>query len=533
MDYSQYPYATRRMPVYGASGAVATSQPLAAQAGLQVLRDGGNAVDAAIATAAALTVVEPTSNGLGSDAFALVWDGQKLHGLNASGRSAAGFDAEPLRDAGNDRVPNRGWTPVTVPGAVDAWGKMSERFGKLSMERLLAPAAEYAEEGYPVSPVVQFFWSRAAAEYGVLPGAEFDGWRQAFLRDGAPPSVGQRWFSPGHARTLRRLAAAGTRDFYDGEIAAAIDAHARATGGALRAEDLQSHHAEWVDPISMDYRDHTVWEIPPNGSGIIALQALGMIDGFSAGGAHVHADAWHQQIEAMKLAYSDGRKFVADQDGQNVPVAGMLDPDYLAGRRDLIGDRAQDFGHGKPPGGGTIYLCTADRDGMMVSFIQSNYEGFGSGVVVPDWGISMQNRGHGFSLERGHLNEARPGRRPYHTIIPSFLTRGDEAVGPFGVMGGFMQPQGHLQVTVGTVDHGLNAQSVLDAPRWRAEQGLTVSIESTTPRSVVDALRSRGHEVQFLDFDAGFGRGQIIWRRDDGCYEGGTEPRADGLVAAY
>lgn len=521
------------MPVYAANGAVATSQPLAAEAGLAVLRDGGNAVDAAVAAAAALTVVEPTSNGLGSDAFALIWDGQQLHGLNASGRGPGALSADSLRASGHTAMPNRGWLSVTVPGAVDAWDMMLERFGSKSAAEVLAHAHDYAANGYAVSPVVAFFWQRAASEFGVLEGACFDGWRQAFLRDGRPPQAGQRWLSPGHARTLKSLMDRGLRDYYEGEVAEAIVSAAAATGGLFATDDLASHRGEWVDPIGMHYRDHTVWEIPPNGSGIIALQALGMLDGMAPGTAHVDGDTWHHQVEAMKLAYADGRAYVADPAGAVVPTDGMLDADYLATRRALITDRAGNALAGKPPGGGTVYLCTADRDGMMVSFIQSNYEGFGSGVVVPDWGISMQNRGHGFNLEAGHANEARAGRRPYHTIIPAFMTRGSEPVGPFGVMGGFMQPQGHLQVTAGTVDHGLNAQAVLSAPRWRVEDGLTVSVESTTPEAVVTTLRARGHTVQFPEMDIGFGRGQIIWRKADGCYEAGSEPRADGHVAAY
>lgn len=533
VDYQDHPFASRRMPVYAANGAVATSQPLAAQAGLKVLREGGNAVDAAVATAAALTLMEPSSNGLGSDAFALVWDGQKVHGLNASGRSPATLDVDALRARNPLAMPNRGWSAVTVPGAVDAWGMLSERFGRKSLDELLEPALRYAEDGFPVSPVVAYFWKLAAAEYGAFPEAEFAGWRETFMHDGRAPDVGERWFSAGHAATFKRLIEAGPRDFYEGQLASEIVAFAKATGGALSADDLAGHRGEWVDPISIGYRDHTVWEIPPNGSGIIALEAMGIVDGMPAGTSHVCADSWHTQIEAMKLAYADGLRYVADPQRAAVPTGGLLDPGYLAERRALIGERAGNSLAGRPPGGGTVYLCTADKDGMMVSFIQSNYQGFGSGVVVPGRGISMQNRGHSFSLEAGHLNEAAPGKRPYHTIIPGFLTRGREAVGPFGVMGGFMQPPGHLQVVAGTVDHNMNAQAVLSAPRWRAEGGMTVSLESTTPVEVIKGLEQRGHELAFPDFDIGFGRGQIIWRLEDGCYEAGTETRADGQVAAY
>jgi gamma-glutamyltranspeptidase/glutathione hydrolase len=519
--------------MYGANGAVATSQPLAAQAGLAILRDGGNAVDAAIAAAAALTVVEPTSNGIGSDAFALVWDGSKLHGLNASGGAPASMTAERMREAGHQAMPTRGWDAVTVPGCVDAWQMLTERFGSNGLDANLAPAVALARDGFPLSPVVSYFWARAAVEFGVLPGAVFDGWREAFLRDGKPPAVGQRWFSPGHAATLTGLAKRGGRDFYEGEIAAQILAFSEASGGHFTADDLARHHGEWVDPIGMNYGDTTVWEIPPNGSGIAALQALGMLDGMRRPGAHVGIEGWHQGIEAMKLAYADAAKYVADERTDKVPTAGMLSPAYLAERRALIGDAAANALAGKPPAGGTVYLCTADRDGMMVSYIQSNFEGFGSGIVVPGAGISMQNRAVGFSLEAGHVNELTPHQRPYHTIIPGFLTRGEKAVGPFGVMGGFMQPQGHLQVVRGTVDHGMNAQAVLDAPRWRVEGGLTVSVESTAPAELVDDLRARGHEVVHPELDMGFGRGQIIWANDDGVYESATEPRADGLAAVY
>ncbi|NKC16958.1 MAG: gamma-glutamyltransferase [Gammaproteobacteria bacterium] len=533
MDFSAYPFATHRLPMYAANGAVATSQPLAAQAGLAMLRAGGNAVDAAIATAAALTVVEPTSNGIGSDAFALIWKDGQLYGLNASGRASAQFDAQALRAAGHDAVPAHGWEAVTVPGCVDAWRAANERFGALPLSRLLQPAIDLARDGFPVSPVVAFFWARAAMEYATLAGVQFDGWREAFLRDGKPPAVGERWCLPGHAQTLSALAQRGPRDFYEGAIAERIVAFSQATGGVFSADDLAGHHSEWVQPISTRLRGYEVWEIPPNGAGIAALQAIAMMDGLPVAQDHVDANGWHQAIEAMKLAYADAARFVADPACGPVPTAALLADDYIASRRRLIGGEAGTPLAGTPPQGGTVYLCSADRDGMMVSFIQSNFEGFGSGVVVPGAGISMQNRGIGFTLEKGHLNEAAPGKRPYHTIIPGFLTRGAEALGPFGVMGGFMQPQGHLQVVLGTVDHGLNAQAVLDAPRWRVEGGKTVSVDSRTPAAVAAALSARGHDVQRPELDIGFGRGQIIWRLADGVYEVGTEWRADGVAAVY
>jgi gamma-glutamyltranspeptidase / glutathione hydrolase len=533
MDFNANPHRAHRVPMYGANGAVATSQPLAAQVGLEVLRDGGNAVDAAIAAAATLTVVEPTSNGIGSDAFALIWDGSELHGLNASGGAPGGLSADGMRDAGFGEMPNRGWDAVTVPGCVDAWHMLGERFGRNDFATNLRGAIALADDGFPLSPVVSFFWQKAAEEFGLLAGAQFEGWNETFLSGGRAPAPGQLWKSPGHAKTLATLAERGARDFYEGSVADAILKFSQRSGGHFTSDDLAAHHGEWVAPIGMRYGDADIWEIPPNGAGIAALQALGMLDKMPRADGHLDADGWHRSIEAMKLAYADAREHVADERHAAVPTQGLLSSEYLAERRAMIGDRAGNPLAGKPPSGGTVYLCTADRDGMMVSYIQSNFEGFGSGVVVPGMGISMQNRGLGFSLTPGHLNELAPGKRPYHTIIPGFMTRGGAAVGPFGVMGGFMQPQGHLQVAQGTIDHGLNAQAVLDAPRWRAEGGLEVSVESNAPDALVSALSARGHQILRPEHDIGFGRGQIIWAKPDGVYEAGTESRADGLAAVY
>jgi len=526
-----YPYASSRAAVLATEGVVATSQPLAAQAGLGILADGGSAVDAAIASAAALTVVEPCSNGLGSDAFALVWDGDQLHGLNSSGRWPTANSAQELRDAGHRTVPERGWTPVTVPGAVDSWVALHERFGRLPIDRLLAPAIGYAENGHPLSPVVARQWEAAAQFFPRQGLAELADWATVFAPGGRAPRAGERWRSPGHARGLRRLADHGLRDFYEGEVAEAIARYATATGGRLSIDDLAAHHAEWVDPIGVSYRGHEVWEIPPNGQGIAALMALGMVANTDlADRPQIAADSWHLQIEAMKLAFADSDSYVADQAHEVVPVAEMLAPDYLKVRAGLIGDRAGDPARGEPKRGGTVYLCAADRDGMMVSFIQSNYMGFGSGVVVPSHGISLQNRGAGFVLDAGHPNVAAPGKRPRHTIIPGFLTRGGQAVGPFGVMGGEMQPQGHLQVVNGLVDHGLNPQAALDAPRWQVDRDWTVRVEAQVPAAVVAGLEQRGHRVKVERSRLSFGRGQIIVRGADGVYAAGSEPRADGCA---
>ena len=533
MSLDDYDHPSRRSAVLATGGMVATSQPLAAQAGLAVLQAGGNAVDAALAAAIALTVVEPTSNGIGSDAFAIVWEGGKLHGLNASGPAPRALSAEMLRASGHTTFPERGWTSVSVPGAPDAWGRLHERFGRASFDSLFTAAIRLAEEGFPVSPVVSRLWRRAGPVFIGAGDPALDEWARVFTFAERTPDAGEVWRSPGHAATLRRLASEGPRDFYEGALAARIAEHARATGGLLDGGDLAAFHSEWVEPISVAYRDHEVWEIPPNGQGIAALQALGIVEGTALRESpHGSAESWHCQIEAMKLAFADACRYVADPRRADVPVGGMLDAGYLASRRALIGERAQTFGPGQPPGGGTVYLCAADRDGMMVSYIQSNYMGFGSGVVVPDTGVSLQNRAAGFTLEPGHRNEAAGGKRPRHTIIPGFLTRDGAPVGPFGVMGGEMQPQGHLQVVSSMLDHGLDPQSALDAPRWRVmPDGLL--LEPEVGADVADGLRRRGHRVGVAPDRLDFGRGQIIRRLESGVYAGGTEPRADGTVAAW
>ncbi len=528
----RYPHPSSRAAVLATDGMVATSQPLAVQAGIGALVDGGSAVDAAIAAAATLTVVEPCSNGLGGDAFAIVWDGERLHGLNGSGRWPAGNDTEELRAAGHTEMPHRGWTPVTVPGAVDSWSMLHQRFGRLPIERLLEPAIRYAEHGYPVSPVVARQWEAAFDLYPREGLDELVDWATVFAPDGRAPRAGERWASPGHARGLRCLAERGLRDFYEGEVADAIAAYATGTGGRLDGADLADHHGEWVEPISIRYGGHEVWEIPPNGQGIAALMALGMVANTEAPSrAQIDATSWHYQIEAMKLAFADSDANVADPSISDVPVDGLLDEGYLKARSALIGERAGPAPRGEPARGGTVYLCTADRDGTMVSFIQSNYMGFGSGVVVPSHGIALQNRGAGFVLDADHPNVAAPGKRPRHTIIPGFLTRNGAPVGPFGVMGGEMQPQGHLQVVTGMIDHGLNPQAALDAPRWQVERDGRVLVERQTPDAVVDGLRDRGHDVTVERSRLGFGRGQILRRADDGVYAAGSEPRADGCAA--
>lgn len=540
MNLLDLPYPSRRVPTVAQHGVVATSQPLAALAGLEILKAGGNAVDAAIATAAMLTVVEPTSNGLGSDAFALVWDGSRLHGLNGSGRAPAGLTIGLVRAAGHAVLPARGWLPVTVPGAPRAWHDLHERFGRLSFERVLGPAIQTAEEGYAVTPTVAQAWENSRRLQATLDGPEFLPWFDTFAANGRAPAAGDVWHLPDHARTLRRIARSGAADFYQGQIAREIARFAAKTGGLITLDDLAAHTSTWVEPITITYRGYDVWELPPNGQGLAALLALNILDGFEIGRlARESAEAYHLQIEAMKLAFADAYRYVADPEQVAVPTAGLLSTSYAAERRRLIVDLARSYDPGDPPRGGTVYLCTADQDGLMVSYIQSNYQGFGSGVVVPGTGIALQNRGACFRLDPEHPNALAPGKRPFHTIIPAFLGLGGRPIGPFGVMGGPMQPQGHVQVVLNTVDWGFNPQASLDAPRWQVTTGGEVLVEAGVDQRIVTELRRRGHKVKVTVDSSPFGRGQIIWRRaawgasrsDDRTLIAGSDPRADGFAA--
>ena len=538
-------YPSQRLAVFGRN-VVSTSHPQAAQAGLRMLHNGGNAVDAAIATAAAMTILEPVSNGLGSDAFALIWDGATLHGLNASGRApqawTPGYFAR--KHAANARTPpKRGWDSVTVPGAVAGWVALSERFGRLPFADLMAPAIEIAERGYAVPVVVQQKWAAAVPLLHDQPG-----FAQAFMPRGRAPEVGELFRFNDAARSLRLIAQSRGDAFYRGEIAHAAAAHAKANGGAIGAADFESYRPEWVAPIGMDFagkdgNDYRVHEIPPNGQGIAALIALGIVKNFDIGSMPVDGVAsQHLQIEAMKLAFADTYRFVAEPASMEVTSAQLLDPDYLAARAKRIDPtRAQDFGHGNPAQGGTIYLAAADERGMMVSFIQSNYMGFGSGVVVPGYGLSMQNRGHAFSLEATSPNAVAPGKRPFHTIIPSFLTQGTnearDAVMSFGVMGANMQPQGHLQTLIRMLTYQQNPQAACDAPRWRFNAGLEINVEAAMDPATVAGLQALGHRVEVIDDSyQDFGAGQFIWRLGDPSAEGyvaASDPRRDGQAVAF
>ncbi len=532
MDMLSYRYPSRRSVVFSRGGMVCTSQPLAAQAGLDVLRQGGNAIDAAIATASSMMVLEPTSNGLGSDAFCILWSAKegKLFGLNASGLSPKALDVKKVRAMG--AIPCRGWIPVTVPGAVSSWMELSSRFGKLPFEKLFDHAIAYASEGYPLQPITSQLWQEAFEEFArTLNDPLFAPWFDTFAKDGKAPEAGSVVRLADHARSLRLIAQSGGEAFYRGELAKVMDKYSRESGGYLRYADLAEYRPMWVDPISADYRGYKVWEIPPNGHGIVALMALRMLEGFSFDKRDC-VRTLHAQMEALKLAFSDGRRYVSDSRWMQVKVEQLLGDAYMARRRSLIGEVALDPEPGDPRCGDTIYLCTADREGNMVSYIQSNYMGFGSGIVVPHTGIALQNRGYNFSLDPASGNCIAPGKRPYHTIIPGFLTKAGRPVGPFGVMGGFMQPQGHLQVVTNMVDFGMNPQEALDAPRWQWMGKKHVELEGGFSQEIVEGLRKKGHEITIAPHGREMGRGQIILRYGESL-AGATEPRADGMVAAY
>lgn len=527
MDF-ETPYPARRVPVL-ARNAVATSQPLAAQAGLRMLQAGGNAVDAALATAITLTVVEPTGNGLGSDAFAILWDGKELHGLNASGRSPAGWT--PDRFAGAETMPARGWESVTVPGAVSAWIALSERFGRLPFAELFGPAIDYAERGFAVSPTIATLWGKGADLLSGQPG-----FADTFMPGGRVPAAGELFRNPDHARSLRLIAETGGEAFYRGELAEKIAAEGARYGAVLTAEDMGEHHANWCGTISTGIEGYDLHEIPPNGQGLAALIALGALKYTDAAGRGPDDPvSLHLQIEAIKLGLADACAFVGDPDFMDPGAEAFLESGYLASRAKAIDpERAQLAEAGSPRHGGTVYLSAADEDGMMVSFIQSNYSGFGSGVVVPGTGIHLQNRGLGFTAAPGHPNSVGPRKRPFHTIIPGFATRSGQPEMSFGVMGGPMQAQGHVQMMMRALVSGQNPQTAADAPRWRFVSGRKIAVESTMPADILERLAGMGHEITLEEPDSafGFGGAQLI-RHTEAGYVAGSDPRKDGGVVGY
>jgi gamma-glutamyltranspeptidase / glutathione hydrolase len=524
----QFPYTSQRMPML-ARNVVATSQPLAAQAGLRMMLQGGNAVDAALATAIAATVVEPVANGIGSDAFALIWDGRRLHGLNGSGRSPA--DNTLQRFAGRELMPQIGWDSVNVPGAVSVWVALSQRFGKLAFEQLFVPAIDYARNGFLVPPIVAGQWAEQVATLSNQPG-----FASAFLPQGRAPKAGERFVFPQQADTLEQIAASKGESFYRGALAERIAADAHRGGGTLSVADMASHQPQWVEPIQCDYRGYTVHELPPNGQGLAALIALGILEQLDVRGMGVDtADSIHVQIEAMKLAFADVYEHVADPAAMRVDCREFLAEAYLSRRAAQIDmRRAQWHGSGVPTREGTVYLTAADANGMMVSYIQSNYRGFGSGVVVADSGISLNNRGSAFSLRPGHPNAIAGGKLPFHTIIPAFVTRGGRAFLSFGVMGGNMQPQGHLQMLVRALDYNQNMQSAADGPRWKITEDLQgVMIEPGFKPSVLEDLRARGHRLTLTARNTTqFGAAQLIQCLEHG-YLAASEPRRDGQAVGF
>lgn len=534
MDYLYNPYAAKRHTAFAKKGMVATSQPLAAQAGIEVMQKGGNAIDAAIATAAALTVVEPTSNGIGGDAFALVWVNNELHGLNASGPAPSELTIENVKAAGHDKIPTYGVTPITIPGVPAAWAALSERFGKLSLLESLKPAIRYAEEGFPLTPILGKYWKIAYDKFKAAgTSEEFNAWFETFAPNGKAPEIGEIWKSPSHAKTLQLIGESNAKEFYNGELANQMDAFMRKYQGYLRKSDLENYQPEWVTPISTNYRGYDVWEIPPNGQGMITLMGLNVLAELPKPISH-DVNSLHNQIEAMKRAFIDGKAFITEEADMPIDYRYFLSKDYAEKRAAEIGDEAIVPEPIDLPKGGTIYLATADEEGNMVSFIQSNYMGFGSGIVIPGTGIALQNRGVDFKLDPEHPNALRPGKRSYNTIIPGFLTKNGEAVGPFGVMGGFMQPQGHFQVAINTIDYELNPQAALDTPRWQWLEGNKVLVEPDFPNHLAQALIRKGHDVQASVDSGSFGRGQIIWRNPEtGVLAGGTESRTDGSIAVW
>lgn len=538
-DPRSYAYPSRRNVVYARKAMACTSIPQGAQIGLDVMKAGGNAMDAAVAMAAAMPLLEPTSNGLGSDCFALVWvEGEKkLYGLNASGVAPAALSAAMVREMGHQAMPKAGWIPTMVPGAPAGWAELNRRFGTKPLAQLFAPAISAAREGVPVQVNLEPMWEadarRIASAMEQDPAPHAYWWERFMKPDGTPYRAGDVFRWEEYAQTLEELAATECESYYRGPLMEKIVSFSQATGGYFCEDDFRNYKPEWVEPISTDYKGYTVCEIPPNGHGITVLMALNLLKGLELSGQKDCADTYHKILESIKLAFADTRTYVADPRYMRTRVEDLLSEKYAARRRALISEQALTPEAGDPSCGGTIYLCTADSQGNMVSFIQSNYTTFGAGVAIPGTGISLQNRGANFSLDEGSDNCLAGGKRSYHTIIPGFLMRDGEAVGPFGVMGAFMQPQGHVLVVVNTVDYHMNPQEALDAPRIQWTGGKHIQLEREVPAHIAQDLARRGHEVEIVNSNLHMGRGQIIWKTENGLYIGGTEPRCDGTVAAW
>lgn len=532
MDYNSliYRYPSQRRVVYGKKGMVATSQPLAAQAGLEILKRGGNAIDAAIGTAACLTVVEPTSNGVGGDAFSIVWHKGKIYGLNSSGATPKKLSIKEIKNRGYNEMPIYGFLPVTVPGVPYAWSELSQKFGKLPLKEVLEPAISYALEGFPVSPIVSQNWEESLNKYKKsLKGEEYKHWFETFTINGSAPKPGEVWYNKDLGRTLLELGESNCNSFYNGNIAEKIESYSIKYNGYIRGEDLRDFKSEWVTPLKVNYRGYDVWELPPNTHGLVVLLALNILNNFELKDEPL---SHHKIIEALKLAYVDGLEFITDFNKMSMSVEELLSKEYSRQRSKLIIDKAVEPKHGNPNLGGTVYLATADGEGNMVSYIQSNFMGFGSGLVVPGTGISLHNRGCTFSLDPNKANSLEPGKKTYHTIIPGFLSKDNLPIGPFGVMGAYMQPQGHVQVVTDMIDFKHNPQEALDRPRWQWINGKAVELEPQFYDDITKVLIKCGHDIKYSKDIGSFGRGQIILRENETLI-GATEPRADGIVAAW
>lgn len=537
-------FATRS-EVIAQNGMAATSQPLATQVALDILKQGGNAVDAAIAANAMLGLVEPTGCGIGGDLFAIVWDTktQKLYGLNASGRSPRSLTLQYFREQGLKRIPSHGPLPVTVPGCVDGWFELRKKFGKLPMKAILAPAIKYAREGFPLSELIAYYWNRSAPFL-----QQFEGFKETFMPNGKAPQKGETFRNPNLARTLEKIAEGGRDAFYRGEIAKIMGAFMKRVGGFLSYEDLAAHRSEWVEPVSANYRGYDVWELPPNGQGIAALQILNILEGYDVKSwGFGSAEYIHHFVEAKKLAFEDRAKYYADPDFNEIPVKQLISKEYAEQRRELIDPKhaAKRYDAGNPAllAGDTIYLTTADRAGNMVSLIQSNYRGMGSGLSPDGLGFIFQDRGELFNLEEGYFNTYAPGKRPFHTIIPAFITKDGKPFMSFGVMGGATQPQGHAQIVINIVDFGMNVQEAGDAPRIlhqgssqptgeKMNDGGRVYLETGIAYEAVRKLVSMGHRIGYNVGSYGGYQG-IRYDAKNKVYYGASESRKDGQAAGY
>ncbi|MDX9691129.1 MAG: gamma-glutamyltransferase family protein [Acholeplasmataceae bacterium] len=524
-------YASHRNPVYAKNGMAATSEPQASHVGLDILKQGGNAIDAAIAMAACLTVTEPTSNGIGGDNFAIVYFNDELHGMNSSGFCPKKLS---LKDLNGSEIPRFGVVPITVPGAVNGWVSLHKKFGKLDFYDVLKPAINYARHGFVVGETVAKYWKIAHQIYEkTLVDPVYKPWFDTFTRDGKIPTKGDIWTLPDHADTLEKIALSYGSSFYEGELADQIEHYISLHHGFLSKDDLKSFQTDWVTPIKTNYRGVDVYEIPPNGQGLVALMGLNILENFSFNQKE-SIKTYHHQLEATKLAFADGHAFISDEHSMPYKSSVLLSKAYAKERSRLIKKDAMTPLSGTPQSSGTVYLATADHEGNMVSMIQSNYMGFGSGIVIPHTGIALHNRGHNFSIDPQSPNVLAPLKRPFHTIIPGFMIKEDEYMGPFGVMGGFMQPQGHIQVMMNLVDFKLNPQQALDAPRWQWMKDKFITVEPDFNKRILKSLINRGHDVA-IDHNLGsFGRGQIIlYDIHKHSYIGGTEKRCDGTISSY